>query len=155
MNWQDVLDVVATASTAAAVVIALFYSARAERRAGESERRQAADERQSEASMVSAWLEPGDSAVGQERLLVLRNGSSGVIYNVAAVPKEGTLEGQEISIGALQPVREVRIGVPLEVGDPYTNPFVLRFTDSAGRRWARASDGSLLESPYRTGPAED
>lgn len=145
MAAGTVLDVVSTLATVVAVGVALFFSVRAEVRAVAGDVRRAEQERRAQAATICGWMEAGTDREDSRRVLVLRNGSTDVVYDIVATPRGGALHGEEIRIGALPPDSRLPIGLPADAGEPFTNPFVLDFTDSSGIRWRREQDGRLHE----------
>ncbi|WP_132298274.1 hypothetical protein [Kribbella sp. VKM Ac-2568] len=91
-----------------------------------------------------------DLFLGNERLVVVRNGSPLLVYDVLvwqdyedtppvvrSLPTVPPQEGRKVSGGEF-------LG---EVGDTV---FILEFTDAAGRRWRRMPNGLLIEQSKRT-----
>jgi hypothetical protein len=145
-NW---ISAVSAAATVAAVVVALFFSLRAETRTVASEEKRAFDERRTQAIQVAAWLTMGRGDGPEARILTLRNGSAGLVYRIVVTHARDDIDFKPLIIDALPPKQEVPIGVPAYFGEPYTSPFVTSFTDEAGRRWQRGPDGALREMPIR------
>jgi hypothetical protein len=147
--------VVSAYATAIGVLIALGFGLRAERRSASEhqrlaseEHRLANEERKGQASLVYAWLEPHEGSrttqlgTPENVLLVIHNGSPGLIYDVYFSPTFPEVETTGIPVIGLGTLRTVVDG---SVGEPYSVPFSLRFTDGRGVTWLRAPDGRLTD----------
>jgi hypothetical protein len=128
-------------ATVAAVVVALYFGVRSELRA-------LATARSAQAAKVSAWLELdaehatyGDGL--QPVLVIVRNASDGLIYNVWVQHYQHQKVQSPLFLDVVPPEESRRIRAAGMVGEPWSVPFDLEFTDAAGVTWLRRSDGSL------------
>lgn len=142
VQWGDVGTWVAGLATAAAfIVTASVFSM------------QLRDRRREDARQVSAWINLRQLRSESPQYQVkCRNGSAEPIFSVAIVL--GDLhQGKGVIVNVIGPKSTMKTWIkaptPLLVdkdGNPVgvDPPVHIRFTDSAGRRWGRRSDGRLI-----------
>ena len=130
-------------ATAAAVIVALYFGVRSELRAVSTARR-------AQAAQVSAWLELDQQRATygggpQPTLVVVRNASDGLIYNVRVHHHQPDHVQSPLVLDVVPPEDSRRIPAEGVVGEPWSVPFDLEFTDAAGVTWIRRRNGTLGE----------
>jgi hypothetical protein len=152
----DALDWLTAIGTVGATVLAVIAIGIQIR----DRRRREDDERRSQASLVSAWIERVSKpmVVGPlstfEHYVFVRNGSEEIVYSVWLWPVDQN-GVQPVEVGIVAPMTTRDFEVEKSVGDPGTIPFEIDFVDARGRSWTRRPDGRLVErQPKRqkTGP---
>ncbi|HEY8474309.1 MAG TPA: hypothetical protein VIL37_16970 [Natronosporangium sp.] len=118
------------------------------RREHRREADRAEEERRAQASQISAWVEAYRRADGtREVAFHIHNASDMPIYEVALpLPEPTHQEQSEEFIGLVPPGQTIRRTAPAEWQRAYREPepVQIEFLDSAGRRWTRDEQGTLL-----------
>lgn len=112
------------------------------------------DERRSQASRVSAWVELYLTPTGSRELMLhIHNSSDMPIYEVELpLPTRGDAEPDTEFVGLVPPGQTVRRTAPQDWRASYVGPepIEIEFLDSAGWHWKRDEQGALVRSTQRT-----
>lgn len=153
-NWISTgAEVFSAVGTVGAFLVGFLLLRREHRR--EAER--AEDERRAQASQISAWIEAHRRPDGaREVAFHIHNASDMPIYEVELpLPARPRDEPAEEFIGLVPPGQTTRRRAPAEWQRSYIEPepVEIEFLDSAGRRWTRDEQGTLIRGSRDTAPA--
>jgi hypothetical protein len=127
------------------------------RREHRREADRAEEDRRAQASQISAWIEAyrrGDGT--REVAFHIHNASDMPIYEVELpLPAPAEQEQSEEFIGLVPPGQTIRRTAPAEWQRSYIEPepVQIEFLDSAGRRWTRDEQGTLVRGSDESAPA--
>lgn len=142
-------DVFSAIGTVGALMLGLLLLRRELRR--EAERTE--DERRGHAEKISAWVEAYRKPDGTRELAFhIHNASQMPIYEVELpLPTHPGEERAAEFIGLVPPGQTIKRAAPAEWLRSYVDPepVQIEFLDSAGRRWARDEQGSLVQTGGR------
>jgi hypothetical protein len=118
------------------------------RREHRREADRAEEEHRAQAAQISAWIEAQRRPDGtREVAFHVHNASDMPIYEVALpLPAPAQQEPTEEFIGLVPPGQTIRRAAPAEWQRSYLEPepVQIEFLDSAGRRWTRDEQGTLI-----------
>jgi hypothetical protein len=120
------------------------------RREHHREADRAEDERRAQAARISAWVELVRKIDGSRELAFhIHNASAMPIYEVELpLPARGHEEQGAEFVGLVPPGQTVKRPAPPEWLRSYVEPepVQIEFLDSAGRRWSRDEQGTLIRA---------
>lgn len=148
MSWvSDAAETFSALGTVGAFGVALYLLRKEQQR----EALRTEDEKRSQATKVSAWLEATATPQGGRELLFhVHNASEMPIYEVslpAMVPGEYDA-GEAEFIGLVPPGQTITRAAPRAWLKSYLTPepVPIEFLDSSGQQWTRDEQGSLSNS---------
>jgi hypothetical protein len=114
------------------------------------------DERRSQAARISAWVELHHKPDGLRELAFhIHNASDMPIYDVELpLPAPDGEERPAEFVGLVPPGQTIRRPAPTDWLRSYVEPepIQIEFLDSAGRRWSRDEQGSLVKADPSRSP---
>ena len=147
MSWvSEAAETFSALGTVGAFGVALYLLRKEQQR----EALRTEDEKRSQATKVSAWLETRATPQGGRELLFhVHNASEMPIYEVslpAMIPGED--DGEAEFIGLVPPGQTITRAAPREWIKSYLTPepVPVEFLDSSGQQWARNEQGGLESS---------
>jgi hypothetical protein len=141
----DAADTFSAIGTVGAFLVGFRLLRKEQRR--EAERSD--DERRAQAAKISAWVELHHKADGSRELAFhIHNASDMPIYEVE-LPLPSP-DGPEVTefVGLVPPGQTIRRPAPADWLRSYVDPepIQIEFQDSAGRRWTRDEQGTLVQA---------
>ena len=145
-GWiSDAADTFSAVGTVGAFVVGFVLLRKEQRR----EAARSDDQHRAQAAKISAWVEMYRTGEGSRELAFhIHNASDMPIYEVE-LPLPGP-DGTEVTefVGLVPPGQTIRRSAPADWLRSYVDPepIQIEFQDSAGRRWTRDEQGTLVRA---------